>query len=361
MIAATIAVALSGGVDSLVAAALLKKRYERVIGLHFSTGFETPGMTETVVAHLRSTLGIEIVPVDLQEVFRRHVVDYFIRTYLVGKTPNPCLVCNASIKYGFLLAEAGKHGASLLATGHYARLGRDAAGHVHLQKGKDRKKDQSYFLSRIPKACLEKALFPLGNLTKQQVRKLALLYGLTPFHHAESQDVCFIRGMSYEAFLSRQTGMEPASGEIWDGSGKHIGTHDGLWKYTIGQRKGIRCPAAEPYYVLRLDPANNRIIVGRKAELLVSGCTVQDINWIEPHPDTPRWISVKLRYRHEAIDALLIPDGITCCTLRFRHPHPAVTPGQGAVFYEDDRVLGGGWIDEAMPMPDHGALRNPPL
>ncbi|WP_028323983.1 tRNA 2-thiouridine(34) synthase MnmA [Desulfatirhabdium butyrativorans] len=350
MISAAVAVALSGGVDSLVAAALLKKRYERIIGLHFSTGFETPGMAETVVSHLRSALDIEIVPVDLQEAFRRHVVDYFIRTYLDGKTPNPCLVCNASIKYGLLLAEAGRRGASLLATGHYARLSRDASDQIHLRKGRDTQKDQSYFLSRIPKACLKKALFPLGNLTKQHVRKLALLYGLTPFHHKESQDVCFIRGMSYEAFLSRQTETGPVSGEILDATGKRIGMHEGLWKFTIGQRKGIRCPSAEPYYVLRLDPANNRIIVGRKAELLVSGCTVQDINWIEPPPDAPRWVRAKLRYRHEAIEALLIPDGAACCTLKFRHPHPAVTPGQGAVFYEDDLVLGGGWIDEALPV-----------
>lgn len=348
MISTTVAVALSGGVDSLVAAALLKRRYARIIGLHFSTGFETPGMAETVVAHLRSKLDIEIVPVDLQEAFRRHVVDNFIRTYIDGKTPNPCLVCNASIKYGFLLAEARKRGASLLATGHYARLVRDAAGQAHLLKGRDTKKDQSYFLSRIPRACLEKALFPLGKLTKQQVRKLALLYGLSPFHPEESQDVCFIRGMSYEAFLSRETGMEPTSGEILDATGKRIGMHDGLWKFTIGQRKGIHCPSAEPYYVLRLDPANNCIVVGRKVELLVDGCTVHDINWIEPPPDGPRWIRVKLRYRHEAIDVLLIPDGITCCTLQFRHPHPAVTPGQGAVFYEDDLVLGGGWINEAI-------------
>ncbi len=350
MIPGPVAVALSGGIDSLVAAALLKRRFRRVIGLHFETGFEAPETTEAVVAHLRSVLDIDVHCIDLREPFRRRVVDPFIQTYLHGKTPNPCLSCNAEIKYGVLLSEARKRGASVLATGHYARVVRDDAGRVHLHKGRDGRKDQSYFLSRIPPDGLEQAFFPLGNLTKEQVRGLADHYGLVPFHRSESQDVCFIRGMHYGEFLVRQTGIVPERGEIVDASGRVIGTHDGVWGFTIGQRRGLRCPASEPYYVLRLEPASKRVVVCGKSELPMRGCTVREINWIEPSPQTPIEVQVKLRYRHAAIGARLIPGDPA--VLIFCRPHPAVTPGQGAVFYEGDRVLGGGWIDEVLPMSD---------
>ncbi|MEW6259315.1 MAG: tRNA 2-thiouridine(34) synthase MnmA [Thermodesulfobacteriota bacterium] len=350
MISGSVAVALSGGVDSLVAAALLKRRFRQVIGLHFETGFESPETPEAVVAHLRSVLDIDVYRIDLREPFRRLVVEPFIRTYLLGKTPNPCLICNAEIKYGVLLSEARKRGAAILATGHYAWIYRDDDGQVHLHKGRDSRKDQSYFLSRISRDGLEQALFPLGNLTKEQVRGLAQRYGLRPFHRSESQDVCFIRGMHYGEFLVGQTGIVPERGEIVDVSGRVIGMHDGLWGFTIGQRRGLRCPASEPYYVLRLEPASNRIVVGEKEELLMRGCTVRKINWIEPSPQMPVEVQVKLRYRHTAVDARLIPGDPA--VLEFHRPHPAVTPGQGAVFYAGDRVLGCGWIGEALPMSD---------
>ncbi len=350
MNSSVVAVALSGGVDSLVAAALLKRRFKRVIGLHFETGFEAPETAEAVVAHLRAVLDIDVHRIDLRDSFRCRVVDPFLRTYLLGKTPNPCLICNAEIKYGVLLSEARKRGASVLATGHYARICRDDVGRVHLYKGRDSLKDQSYFLSRIPADALGQALFPLGNLTKEKVRKLSERYGLVPFHREESQDVCFIRGMHYGEFLVRQTGIVPERGRIVDASGRVIGEHDGVWGFTVGQRRGLRCPASEPYYVLRLEPAANRVVVGTKADLLMRGCTVREINWIEPPPRTPIDVQVKLRYRHTAIDARLMTGDPA--VLEFRRPHPAVTPGQGAVFYEGDRVLGGGWIDEALPMPD---------
>jgi len=349
----SVAVALSGGVDSLVAAALLKRRFGRVIGLHFETGFEAPETTKAVADHLRSVIDIDVHCIDLQAAFRSRVVEPFIRTYLLGKTPNPCLICNAEIKYGVLLSEARKRGAPILATGHYARIYRDDDGRVHLHKGRDRLKDQSYFLSRILRNDLEQALFPLGNLTKEQVRGLAERYGLAPFHRSESQDVCFIRGMHYGEFLVHQTGIVPERGEIVDTSGRVIGTHDGVWGFTIGQRRGLRCPASEPYYVLRLDLASNRVIVGGKSELVMRGCTVRDINWIEPSPRTPIEVQVKLRYRQAAIDALLVPGDPA--RVEFRSPHPAVTPGQGAVFYKGDRVLGGGWIEDPLPMPDRAA------
>lgn len=350
MILGSVAVALSGGIDSLVAAALLKRRFERVIGLYFETGFEAPGTTEAVVEHLQSVIDIDVHCIDLREPFRYRVVDPFLQTYQLGKTPNPCLICNAEIKYGVLLSEARKRGAPVLATGHYARIYRDDEGRVHLHKGRDSLKDQSYFLSRIPRDSLEQALFPLGNLTKEQVRGIAVRDGLAPFHRSESQDVCFIRGMHYGEFLVRQTGIVPERGQIVDTSGRVIGTHDGVWGFTIGQRRGLRCPASEPYYVLRLEPASNRVIVCGKSELSMRGCTVRDINWIEPPPRTPIEVQVKLRYRQAAIDAVLMPGDPAI--VEFRSPHPAVTPGQGAVFYEGDRVLGGGWIEEALPMPD---------
>ncbi|MGD9971941.1 MAG: tRNA 2-thiouridine(34) synthase MnmA [Desulfatirhabdiaceae bacterium] len=353
-----IAVALSGGVDSLVAGFLLKQKTDRVVGIHFTTGFEqadpddssgknVPGsnLTHTLLDHLKHQLNIDVIHIDCKDAFRRLVVDYFIQTYQSGQTPNPCLVCNPLIKFGVIRNAASKLGAEELATGHYARTAMDPDGQYHLLTGVDPQKDQSYFLSRMTQNNLKSAMFPLGTLTKSRVREIAAENSLIPFSRNESQDVCFIKNMNYADFISRQGEIQPEPGLIVDVQGRVLGKHSGLHRFTVGQRRGINVPAANPYYVVRLDAQANRLIVGWKEELAVSECRVTHINWIEHIPSGPIEISVRLRYRHQATPALLIPEsGHTSVRVCFEKPQAAVTPGQGAVFYQGEVVLGGGFI-----------------
>ncbi len=340
------AVALSGGVDSLVAAFLLKGQGVPVVGIHFLTGFEPAGRSTSVESYLAEQLHIDVVTVDIQQEFRRHVIDYFVQTYRDGKTPNPCLVCNPVIKFGVLWEAARKLGAQWLATGHYARIRRDDTGRCHLLAGVDRQKDQSYFLSRMTPKNLEHAEFPLGGMTKAQVVEIARANGLIPYGTDESQDVCFVRGMGYEEFLRKEGGLVPEPGPIEDVNGRVLGRHSGLHRFTVGQRRGINCPAAQPYYVIRLEPLFRRLIVGRKEDLVAGECRVTDINWIEDAPAGPVEIDVRLRYRHSAVPAILTPEhGGRHAHLRFLHPQSAVTPGQGAVWYVGETLWGGGFIE----------------
>jgi len=353
----SVAVALSGGVDSLVSACLLKQEYDRVVGIHFTTGFEQNGnsdsfdkntsdsdLTRALISHLNQQLDIDIVHIDCRNEFRHRVVDYFIQTYQAGQTPNPCLICNPQIKFGVILDAAQKLGVERLATGHYARIQVDSKGQYHLLTGVDSNKDQSYFLGRMNQQQLQSAIFPLGDLTKFRVQEIARANGLIPFTGNESQDVCFIKGMDYGEFITRQSGIEPKPGLIADMQGKILGEHSGLHQFTIGQRRGINVPAAKPYYVLRLDMSTNRLIVGWKEDLYASECRVTQVNWIEAIPSGPIEISVKLRYRHQAVPARLIPENGHTVRIQFEKPQSAVTPGQGAVFYKGEMVLGGGFI-----------------
>ena len=352
----TVAVALSGGVDSLVAAFLLKSQGHPVLGLHFVTGFEAaslaaaPGAPSAplspnpAIADLGVQLGIPVRIVDLRIEFRRVVVDYFTATYAAGRTPNPCLVCNPAIKFGVLMDHARRQGAQRLATGHYARLRQDDRGRFHLLKGVDAVKDQSYFLAFLSQEQLARTHFPLGELTKTRVRAIASEHRLRPVAFGESQDVCFIRDGSYADFLATRAGFVSQPGPIVDTSGRRLGTHPGLHRFTVGQRRGINCPAADPYYVLRLEPAENRLVVGSKAELARRECRVEAVHWIHPPPEGPQPVSVRLRYRHQAVPARLFPEAGHTARLRFDVPQMAVTPGQGAVFYRADHVLGAGWI-----------------
>ncbi|MFO8084568.1 MAG: tRNA 2-thiouridine(34) synthase MnmA [Desulfobacterales bacterium] len=354
-----IAVAISGGVDSLVAANLLKEQGIEVIGLHFITGFESfsstekPSLENTSTESLRTEaekklnpiskqLDIPVIVLDLQEEFKRCVVDNFIETYRSGKTPNPCLVCNPSIKFGTLLKYALKMGATQLATGHYAGIKKDPDGSVHLSMGVDRIKDQSYFLGFMNQYQLSRACFPLGGMTKSMVRKIAHKNALVPLTRTESQDVCFIKGFSYGEFLARYLTSEP--GLIEDTSGKVIGEHKGLHLFTIGQRRGINCPASEPYYVVQIDIKKNCLIVGYKHELYCRECHVEAINWIKDIPSSSMTVRTRVRYRHDAAVSEIIPLNDHTARVCFEKPQKAVTPGQGAVFYLDDEVIGAGWI-----------------
>ncbi|OQX24123.1 MAG: tRNA 2-thiouridine(34) synthase MnmA [Desulfobacteraceae bacterium IS3] len=355
----TTAIAISGGIDSLVAAYLLKDAGHDVVGVHFTTGYERESSVQISrqIRNIGDRLGIKTEIADCSSEFKSKVVDYFIRTYLNGQTPNPCLVCNPCIKFGAVPDIARKDfGASRLATGHYARVIPSVETHGcaslqdsrirwRLLKGLDAKKDQSYFLAFLSQEQLASACFPLGEMTKSQVRELAASKGLTPVVKAESQDVCFIRGTDYGEFLVRECGVKPEPGAIEDVSGKVLGEHRGLHLFTVGQRRGINCPATEPYYVVRIDRQNNRLIVGFKQDLLSWECRVSGINWIAQEPASPVKVFVRVRYRHNAAGCTLFPQDRRTAIVRFDSAQSAVTPGQGAVFYDGDEVLGGGWIE----------------
>lgn len=336
------AIALSGGVDSLVAAALLKDRGHTLLGIHFTTGYND--VSPDRIDQIARRLEIPLEFVDVGEPFRRKVIDYFIRSYREGKTPNPCLVCNSVIKFGAVLAEAERLGARLLATGHYARIQRDGEGRCRMMRGVDPDKDQSYFLAFLSQAQLSRAVFPLGGLTKAGVRRLAEERGLIPAKRRESQDVCFISS-SCGRFLEQEGGITPLPGPIADAAGRILGTHPGLHHFTVGQRRGINCPASAPYYVLDLDPRKNRLVVGFKSELPVDRCRLSGVHWIVPPPESPVRLSVRIRYRHQAVPAVFSPEEGGWGTMVFDRPEAAVTPGQGAVFYSGELVLGGGWIE----------------
>lgn len=356
-----IAVAMSGGVDSLVAARLLQREGHDLFGVHFLTGFETGApadntspaerpLTDRIAAirRMAERLGIPLDVIDLSDAFHRTVATYLINTYGAGRTPNPCMVCNPEIKLGHLWRAARARGAQALATGHYAIIQPGPDGRPGLFRGADPSKDQSYFLARATPAQLSRTVFPLGRWRKSDVRVLAGENHLEPAVTNESQDICFIQDASYPAFMARHGGNPGQPGPIRDVSGRHVGTHPGLHHFTVGQRRGINVPASAPYYVVRIDQDNNSLIVGGKADLEVDHCHVAAINWIAAPPKSPVTVTVKVRYRSPEIPATVTPRDSAHADVVFESPVAAVTPGQGAVFYDGDRVLGGGWIASDM-------------
>lgn len=368
------AIALSGGIDSSTAAYILQQEGHSVIGIHFITGYETlvphvaghlpsMGVDSRVqfannyasavkkIAHVTQQIGIPFEIIDCRREFQTHVIDYFMQAYQYGRTPNPCLVCNPSIKFGTLLQAALRLGATRLATGHYARIREAPRGVFHLLKGFDVNKDQSYFLAFMAQLQLAQAVFPLGKMVKSEVKKMAGAIGLTPAVTQESQDICFVGNDAYHKFLERLPAFKSGPGPIVDTKGNILGEHPGLHFFTIGQRRGINRPASEPYYVIRMDAAANRLVVGFKKDIFSKNCRVKGINWIQPAPDKPVQLHVRIRYRHNAARATLYPHGQRYARVKFEIPQEAVTPGQGAVFYRDDEVLGGGWIDSLMEAP----------
>jgi tRNA-specific 2-thiouridylase len=350
----TVVVALSGGLDSAVTATLLKEDYD-VVGLHFLTGFEPPCEEpdlpspvpgpDSPVHRAAESIGIPLRVIDCSQDFRKEVVQYFINRYRSGKTPNPCVVCNQRIKFGLVLEHAKTLGASALATGHYARVIKTSKGHPFLLKGVDPVKDQSYFLARLTEQQLDKALFPLGTFTKKQVKKMGRDWGYTSFVQKESQELCFVRHPSYRDFLSDLGGFATRPGPIVNTRGDVLGRHEGLHAYTIGQRRGIGIPGPDPYYVLRLDTPKNTLVIGTKEELATAECIVSHVNWISiDPPKTPLYAKTRIRYRHKEVVSVLTPVGPHEVRVSFATPQHAVTPGQAAVFYQGNRVIGGGWI-----------------
>jgi tRNA-uridine 2-sulfurtransferase len=343
-----VAIALSGGIDSLVAAHLLKSDGHQVMGIHFISGFETDvsiaGQEGNAITRLGSRLKIPVSVIDCKKEFNHHVINYFASSYLSGRTPNPCMVCNSAIKFGVVLRQARKLGATHLATGHYARTYKASDGRVTILRGVDHLKDQSYFLARLTQEQLKRAYFPLGSMTKKEVRMLAAQNNLTPIKKEESQDICFIHDKNYGAFLAKHGGNNTRPGRIEDVDGNTIGEHKGLHLFTVGQRRGINCPGPEPYYVVRLDMMRNRLVVGTEKELFSSQCRVNDINWVDHAPILPVKLDVQIRYRSHPVEATLIPLDHNSARVRFATPQKAVTPGQGAVFSKSDQIIGAGWI-----------------
>jgi len=341
-----IAVALSGGVDSLVSGYLLKLKYKNIFGIHFTTGYEKEPLD---ILLLEKQLGFPVTSIDLSKNFEKKVIQYFIETYLEGKTPNPCVVCNKEIKFGELLKYAQKMGADYLATGHYATIINPISfpdktiSHCYLEKGSDPLKDQSYFLSFLSGEQLEKIIFPLAGMTKKEVKQLAEIKNLKPIHHSESQDICFIHDNNFPRFILQKQKISHQSGDIIDHKGKIVGRHNGLYKYTIGQRRGIDCPAKEPYYVKQIDVKNNILKVCFKKDLSSKTFRIAQINWNFSDWKIIPDIMTKIRYSHKgALSTLTLND--SCGEVVFNEPQNAITPGQAAVFYQGDRVLGAGII-----------------
>jgi tRNA-uridine 2-sulfurtransferase len=351
-----IAIALSGGIDSLMAAKLLLDGGHRLLGVHFITGYEsvpakddrqgeiTAQAGSRPVERVAARLNIPLEILDCRVEFKNRVVDYFRHTYAAGQTPNPCMVCNPLIKFGTLLNFARSRGAVRLATGHYARSGQQPNGRYGLRRGADPQKDQSYFLAFLSPRQLAQTCFPLGNLYKSDVQKMARQANLAAVVAAESQDICFIKSRKYGDFFPLTEVVDTRPGPIEDIYGNQLGHHQGLHLFTIGQRRGINCPAAAPYYVVRLDKPHNRLVVGPKEALLSTRCRVAAINWIIPEPRAVVSARVRLRYRHAAAEALIVPGSAQTAEVIFKNPQTAITPGQAAVFYADEAVLGGGWI-----------------
>ena len=341
-----VAIALSGGIDSLIAAFLLKQRGYDVIGVHFTTGYETscPDLTS-----IKDQLKIPIRMIDLSKPFKTHVVDYFVSAYEQGRTPNPCLICNQKIKFGALLTAAIKMGAQYLSTGHYAAVEQETleqGGRYYLVKGRDDFKDQSYFLSMLTSDQISRLIFPLSDLTKDEVRQIARENHLTPVSTKESQDVCFIPQNMTAEFIETRLSDTPKKGPIRDMKGQIIGEHQGLHRFTIGQRRGINCPGPEPYYVKQIDTSSNTLVVCTKSEIKETSAAIALFNWNDTpfdHQGQKIRVETKIRYNHKASPSTLVWNDSSVKVL-FDEPQFAVTPGQGAVFYRKNRVLGAGII-----------------
>jgi tRNA-specific 2-thiouridylase len=355
--ATRIVVAMSGGVDSSVAAALLHEQGYEVIGVTLqlwgkdvcvSSGTRLccsvrDAMDARAIAR---RLGIRHEVLELVEEFRAHVVDYFVDSYHQGLTPNPCIACNTHIKFGSLFERAEELRASLVATGHYARLDYDGAlNRCVLRRAADAGKDQSYVLFDLTQQQLGRSRFPLGELGKSQVRGLARSLGLETADKPDSQDVCFVRDRNKDNFLRGHLESGVESGPITDVTGQLLGTHRGLLGYTIGQREGLNVAAGRPLYVVAIDLPNNRLVVGSREELLGRSLTAERVNWVSIEPPTqPVRAAAKIRSRHEPAAALIVPEGPDAVRVDFDEPQQAITPGQAVVFYDGDTVLGGGWI-----------------
>jgi tRNA-specific 2-thiouridylase len=340
---------MSGGVDSSVAAALLAERGHDLVGvtLHLWDAVGESKVGRCCAPEDRDDarrtcehLGIPHYVFDERAAFRRDVVDPFIAAYRAGTTPSPCVHCNQQVKLGGLLAIAEELGATHVATGHYARIERDPSGRPTLHRGRDREKDQSYFLYGVPPAILERLIFPLGELDKGRTRAEGQRLGVPNWDKKDSQELCFVPDGDVGGFVERETG-ERRSGRIVDETGHVLASHDGVERFTVGQRKGLGIGGGPPRYVLRIVPDTMDVVVGEEPALYGSEARAVDAAWIGPPPAERFEAEVQVRYRHRAAPAEVLPtaDGFE---VRFHEPQRAIAPGQAAVVYRGDRVMGGG-------------------
>lgn len=345
-----IVVGLSGGVDSSTAAAILHDRGYEVVGLTLwlmkgKGQCCSEGMVDA--AKLCEQLGVPHHIVDSRDRFQANIVDYLVGGYSEGITPLPCSQCNKAVKFGPMLTYAREElGIDLVATGHYARTHYDdATGRYQLWRAIDRTKDQSYFLYDLPQDVLAHVLFPLGEQPKTETRRIAAEFGLHTAEKPESQDLCLVEANgSMRAFLDKY--ITPQTGEVVDQAGRVLGRHEGVHHYTIGQRKGLGIAHSEPLYVVALDAANNRVIVGSREDTLSAECTVQRVNWVSiAEPTAPIRAEVQIRYRSPATPATIMPLETGRVRVVFDQPQSSVTPGQAAVWYDGEVLLGGGVIE----------------
>ncbi|MFC1981139.1 tRNA 2-thiouridine(34) synthase MnmA [Chloroflexota bacterium] len=353
-------VAMSGGVDSSVAAALLKEEGYQVIGvtMHIwprdrqeneGNGYGCCGIGATEDAkRVAHRLSIPHYVMNFRDIFAQTVIADFYREYSRGRTPNPCIRCNQYIKFGALLEKAKQLGADIIATGHHARKEMDKTAEIFtLKKGVDQYKDQSYFLHPVAQEQLKHILFPVGNFTKDRIREMAGELRLPVADKPESQEICFIPDDNYSRFLKdyKPHAIEP--GPILDKQGNILGKHEGIMFYTIGQRKGLGIPARKPLYVIDIVPERNAIIVGNKDDLYGRELIASRVNWItQARPTQPITVKAKIRYRHQEAEAEVAPGDGEKTYVKFAEPQMAITPGQAVVFYDSDTVLGGGTIEQ---------------
>jgi tRNA-uridine 2-sulfurtransferase len=352
-----IVVAMSGGVDSSVAAALLAEAGHEVIGLSMQlydqregdTGFGSCCSLDDLHDAGRVARGLNIPHyiVNFEREFQRKVVSNFVAEYVAGRTPIPCAHCNSDLKFATLLQRSRALGAEVVATGHYARVESDPeTGRQVLRRGRDAGKDQSYFLFSLTQDQLVRARFPVGDLSKNDVRDFARDRGLAVADKPDSQEICFVPDGDYATFIERQTGDLDAEGAIVNQSGQVVGRHGGVHRFTVGQRKGLGIAAPEPMYVLELRPAEKTVVIGPRQQLEQTNLTASRVNWIagEP-PGGALSVAAQIRHRHQPASARVRALDHTRAAVEFDSPQIAVTPGQAVVFYDGDVVVGGGWID----------------
>jgi tRNA-specific 2-thiouridylase len=359
-----VVVAMSGGVDSSVAAALLRDEGYECVGVLMRNGIEPaegPGCNARTCCsasdaadarRVADRLGIRFYVLDFEREFDA-IINHFVAEYNRGRTPNPCVMCNQHLKFGKLFGYAQAVGAGFVATGHYARMDRTGPEPA-LLRGRDADKDQSYALFGVRRPLLERMLLPVGGYRKPEIRELARSLGLAVADKPDSQEICFVPSNNYMDVLRERTPDKVAPGEIRDVAGNVVGRHEGFQTATVGQRKGLRLALGRPVYVTSVDPATNTIVVGGREDLLADRVRVDRVNWLIDVPAGPVPVTAQIRYNHDGAAATLHPVGGDGAELHFDPPVSAVAPGQAAVFYSGDRVLGGGWIDSAGRMKAEG-------
>lgn len=353
---ARVVLAMSGGVDSSVAASLLKKQGYEVIGLFMRTGVHGPendtpahkkGCCSALDAgdarRVADRLDIPFYALDFEDDFAR-IMDYFVEEYAVGRTPNPCVVCNTWLKFGKLWSYGKQLDADFVATGHYAQMV-DVGGEPQLHRGSDPAKDQSYVLFGLRRSLLRHLLFPIGGLRKDEVRALAREANLGVADKPDSVEICFVPDNDHAGFIKRRRPDLATAGNIVDTAGKVLAAHDGIEHFTIGQRKGLGFGSASRRYVLDIIPQTHEVVIGDREELLAPALAAARVNWLLDPPTKPLHCQAKIRYRHTPAAAWVVADAEGGARVEFEEPQSAITPGQAVVFYDGDRVLGGGWIE----------------